>query len=180
MALLRNRSQYRPPDSYTQDGKVIIAVTVFDIFLSLLTVIDTTKLPDMIEYPNDSPQFFADTAFSTTRLTFIHLTYIVCALRSYERCIALCLPFRHTSDKIVQNIGKVIVIFSIFQELFNFGAVVAKDLRKTDDSAISSQHGEHVLATDVFNSSSSACEVDRKSTRLNSSHVKRSRMPSSA
>ena len=137
------------------NGKVIIAVTVFDIFL---TVIDTTKLPDMIEYPNDSAQFFADTAFSTTRLTFIHLTYIVCARGSCERCIALCLPFRHTSDKIVQNIGKVIVIFSIFLELFNFGAAVAKDLMKTDDSTTSSQHGKHVLVTHVLNSSSSACE----------------------
>ena len=73
---------------------------------------------------------------------------------------------------------------SAFRRAGDMGSdAVELDVRRTKDGAMAVHHDQHLAdGRNIMDLDADGLpsHVDRKSTRLNSSHVKRSRMPSSA
>ena len=103
------------------NGKVIISVCITDLCMSLLTIVEISGLHEMAKYDDVKTTMRLNIFWESTRIATIHMTYFVCAFGSYERFIVLCHPFRHPSDKLVQNIGKAILLLAIVLEGTYFG-----------------------------------------------------------
>mgnify|MGYP001794970478 CR=1 FL=1 len=121
---------FKMPSLKKPNGKIIILVAVFDVILSFLIIIDNTQLSSVIEYRDDISKIFGNGVYEAVGLTSVQMTYYVCAFGTYERCIALCYPYRHLSDKIVRNVGKAILITAILLLSFHYGMYVGKTVYK--------------------------------------------------
>ena len=67
-----------------------------------------------------------------------------------------------------------------FIEVIEKGAITDELIRSCDIKALMEHNKQRLLARSNMGAGSLALSVDRKSTRLNSSHIEESRMPSSA
>ena len=96
-----------------------MALAVSDLYQAVHGAIHAIALNDMVITDPDTLILASNIVIESLLITCIQMKIYISAIGCYERCMAICSPFKHATDTIVLNIKKVVLLTSVALHAMN-------------------------------------------------------------
>lgn len=110
----------------TPCGKVLLAITLTDIYFSTLKIL--ADIPLNLSESNEPIMLSTRVLGDAFYLSSIYRCYYISASACIERFMALCFPFKHITNWLVTNLGKIMMAIAIFLHVMCCGLNVIREI----------------------------------------------------
>ena len=106
-------------------GKVLLAMALADIYFSSDKLVDGIVRLTSNQFTTGN--LYLDALWSACSISSYHTRFYVTAFGCFDRYMALSHPFKYNFNRVVRNIGKLIIGISLLLHLLSWGLYVAKE-----------------------------------------------------